>query len=864
MARQLSLGQLGEYVRDVESFLDSLDPPAGEEEATARGALARAAAKVRARASAPISLAVVGEFTVGKSLLLGALLGRPDLLPVEERPTTGNITVLRLREGAREEGTRLGGTSKIHFMTRDRLASCVREITQELARLLDEQLPQLRAGQVLGGTDLVGGAQGWAPFLGWYRCLWGQQVPGLPVVPYDLISSRCRDAALELLRFRDAEQGEQELLGSGPVELDTATVRRVLELPVAAPTPDAPPTPRKLTITRERVTAGGSALSDCFPLVERVEQTVEVDPAHWPLHELLDGRDVQILDFPGVGAVGSFGRDRNLSRQALQDIHSILLVLPAHHLPSDIALDFWQMLAADGRSQEALGTAALLVANQFDRIVVPTLEAGQQSGTGLDRVDSLNSLAAFAPKIIGQGDNRDQIFLASAVTGILREQQPWGDVSKQTRDVLRHGAERASDPNRPTWSEFAALLEREQPGSRWAQRLRSFEEDGGLDTIRRGVQEHLVRHGDVHRLERARAAQRELDQALRAYRRVAPRDEPPEAEAYREAAARFRELGQLIDRILDDIELLDEEHLLKLPEAPTPPEVETSRAAVRTAVYSSHWWEQLLQRAQRSPDHLVPHGQPQEDDELSLSRRRRTRPSADDTAVFQQLFQRVLTDQRAHDLERLQTWLEDWRGYWSEEVGAFRSWLDSDEDSALLLPDLYTRRMQTPDILEDLLNDLDVDALVAHVAARAPKFLAATAVEPAHAFPLQPGHALPWHAESDNGNTESDERSRHPLTVLQMRASIADAAADQVGAQLHGLLRRVLQVFRDNFDGARESLLDQEAFRPTATRQQPGPTQEHTHTEHAGEVPDEGPRPVGVDELIRRWQNGERRGGGDR
>ncbi|MFE0516976.1 dynamin family protein, partial [Streptomyces sp. NPDC058964] len=591
MARQLSLSQLDEYVRDVEAFLDSLDPPASEEEETARKTLARAAAKLRARSAAPISLAVVGEFTVGKSLLLGALLGRPDLLPVEERPTTGNITVLRLRRGTAGTGTRLGDVSKIHFMTRDRLASCVREIAQELVRLLDEQLPQLKAGQVLGDTDLVGGPQGWAPFLAWYRCLWGRQVPGVAHVPYDLISSRFRDAALELLRFRDAEQGQQGLLGSEPVDLATATVRAVLELPVATPTPDTPPTPRKLLISRDRLTTGGAALADCFPLVERVEQVVEVDPEHWPLGELLDGREVQILDFPGVGAVGSFGRDRNLSRQALQDIHSILLVLPAHHLPSDIALDFWQMLAADGRSQEALGTAALLVANQFDRIVVPVLDTGLPGGAGLGRVDSLNSLDAFAPKIISQGDNRDQIFLASAVTGLLMEQQPWGAVSDQTRDVIRDVAERLADGNRATWHEFAALLEKDRPGSRWAHRLRAYEKDGGLEAIRLGVQAHLIRHGDAHRLERARAAQRELDLALRAYRRVAPREEPPEAEAYREAAARFRELSQLIGRILDDIELLDEANPLKAPEAPVPPEVEASLFAVRTAVYSSHWWD---------------------------------------------------------------------------------------------------------------------------------------------------------------------------------------------------------------------------------------------------------------------------------
>lgn len=861
MARRLSLRELQEYVRDVEAFLEELDPPQTPQEEAAREALARAAAKLGVRVAAPLSLAVVGEFTVGKSLLLGALLGRPDLLPVEERPITGNITVLRLREGTAGAGTRLGDTSKIHFMTRDRLASCVREITQELARLLDEQLPQLKAGDVLGGVDLIGGPQGWTPFLAWYRCLWGRQTPGLQHVEADLISSRFRDAALELLRIRDAEQGQQGLLGSEPVELGTEAVRRVLELPVASATPDTAPAPRKLTITREDVTAGGAALSDCFPLVERVEQIVEVDPVYWPLGELPAGRDVQILDFPGVGAVGSFGRDRNLSRQALQDIHSILLVLPAHHLPSDIALDFWQMLAADGRSQEALGTAALLVANQFDRIVVPALGAGQPGGTGLGRVDSLNSLEAFAPKIIGQGDNREQIFLASAVTGLLLEQQPWERASEQTRDVIRDAAERLADIHRPTWHEFAARLEQDRPDSRWPQRLRAYEEDGGLGAIRRGVQRHLARHGDAHRLERAHAAQRDLDLALRAYRRAAPRDDPPEAAAYREAAARFRELGKLIGRILDDIELLDDAGLSKRPEAPVPPDAETSRAKVRAAVYGAHWWEQLVQRALRSPDHLVPHGRPTETDPFSPRRRRpRPRPTADDTTVFQQLFERVLADQRVLDLQELDKWLEEWRGYWSAEIGPLREWLDSDEESALLLPELYTRRLHNPQILVDLLEDLDVDALVESVTENAPAFLESTAAEPAHAFPLQPGHALPWHAESDNGDTEADERSRHPLAVLQMRATVADAAAGQVGTQLQGLLRWVLQEFRDTFDGARESLLDLDAFRPPVSRK----AADRPEDDRPREAEDGSGRGPTIDDLIRKWLNGDRGNGAEK
>ena len=44
----------------------------------------------------PISIGMVGEFSKGKSLLLGTLMGEPDMLPVERRATTGNVTALHL------------------------------------------------------------------------------------------------------------------------------------------------------------------------------------------------------------------------------------------------------------------------------------------------------------------------------------------------------------------------------------------------------------------------------------------------------------------------------------------------------------------------------------------------------------------------------------------------------------------------------------------------------------------------------------------------------------------------------------------------------------------------------------------------
>ncbi|MFD0345746.1 hypothetical protein ACFQ0M_05920 [Kitasatospora aburaviensis] len=81
--------------------------------------------------------------------------------------------------------------------------------------------------------------------------------------------------------------------------------------------------------------------------------------------------EVQVLDFPGIGAVGSYGRDRNLSRRVLADMHTILVVLHAQRPYSREALSFWDMLTDDDRTPAALADAALVAANLFDRVGAP-------------------------------------------------------------------------------------------------------------------------------------------------------------------------------------------------------------------------------------------------------------------------------------------------------------------------------------------------------------------------------------------------------------------------------------------------------------------------------------------------------------
>ncbi|MFD0345744.1 hypothetical protein ACFQ0M_05910 [Kitasatospora aburaviensis] len=89
---------------------------------------------------------MVGEYSVGKSLLVGTLLGRPDLLAVEERPATGNITVLRLVRGEPGSRTEVAPRTLIRYMSTAQLGSCVGDILAELVEGIEARHPELRAG----------------------------------------------------------------------------------------------------------------------------------------------------------------------------------------------------------------------------------------------------------------------------------------------------------------------------------------------------------------------------------------------------------------------------------------------------------------------------------------------------------------------------------------------------------------------------------------------------------------------------------------------------------------------------------------------------------------------------------------------
>jgi len=81
-------------------------------------------------ARSPVKIGVVGEFSAGKSLLLGSLIGYADCLPVSELPTTGNVTALNFTPVDELVSTEVG-PYLIHFLDHEGFQNCLAFILKE-------------------------------------------------------------------------------------------------------------------------------------------------------------------------------------------------------------------------------------------------------------------------------------------------------------------------------------------------------------------------------------------------------------------------------------------------------------------------------------------------------------------------------------------------------------------------------------------------------------------------------------------------------------------------------------------------------------------------------------------------------------
>lgn len=386
-----------------------------------------------AEAGDPLSVGIVGEFSAGKSLLLEALVGVPDLLSVSDVPTTGNVTAIQVTQSAEGERTPVVESRDVVYCTHAEALELMRHLHQELVPLaaLENLTGRQRAGLAAAGPT----ADGWRTLVAWCEedagGVLGDSTRTLMAEIRRFDAAYGRGAALLGRRFRLSGPQAKRAMSLPGVRLDApaaagfaptgsrngeagggdphpghspgtgfpATGPGSATVPGPGTTTAPGPGPRpghgsgtatgqgqaqgsaSLPGSGSRSGAGddgppavpGHLLAECVPLIRRVDIRIRVPRTVWNLGE---AGALALLDFPGLNSPESGQRDRFLSRRELRDVHTVLVLINSHRGPVSSEQDFFDMLrepTADGRERrpdDVLRESLLVACGRFDELRV--------------------------------------------------------------------------------------------------------------------------------------------------------------------------------------------------------------------------------------------------------------------------------------------------------------------------------------------------------------------------------------------------------------------------------------------------------------------------------------------------------------
>lgn len=481
------LAQLRAYAEDVLVTVTKLDVEPGTDEL--RLELIRKAQAAVRLVDSPVTIGVVGEFSAGKSLLLGTLVGTPDLLPVKDDPTTANVTALHLVP--RTDGGKQARISNanVEYLTLTDLSDCLRHMLDELAKnaadagVADQDLAALRT--LAPQRELWPAVTAWCRDIGWPK-------------------SDLRLLIAELMRLRDTVTNATAFLGWA-TGVEEAVFRGALMLPTPEPDPTTFPRPQialvDLSERPQRLSA--EQLRATLSLVKRVTFTVQVPPEIWDLSELRDHNELVLLDFPGLDSTISGVRDHYLSRRELEDVTTILVVLNAQAGGRKGPTEFPKMMQ---RAPEELQDSVLVVVGRFDQLpdfIRPDLyEGGPTTGDKLTErrllEQVLGTLISNARLLVGpQHDERILFHSAMVAIDTLDQRDPgvthYDDTFRTYRKLSEHVPK--AKEKAQLWGKIAARLAIEAPGSTLGPALEAFSEDGGVRRIRERLEHHAKEHG---------------------------------------------------------------------------------------------------------------------------------------------------------------------------------------------------------------------------------------------------------------------------------------------------------------------------------------------------------------------------------
>lgn len=469
--------------------------------------LREAAEKTVELATSPVKIGVMGEFSSGKTLLLGSLIGYADALPVSENPTTGNITAIHLVPQAGFATTQLGNFT-VEYLAHEGVNECLHfMLGQAMQRATAAGLATLPVSKLETGKDIIN----------WCEDLW-----------HSSNNLELRYLLRELVVFVRAYHSYGEALCGGRYQIDATTAREGLQLaeqPMAIQSlgfEDLPPAHVRLPSPPQKLAA--KLIQNSFPLIRRVDIEVKISREIW---DVTGASEFVLLDFPGLGAANSGARDTFLSLRELAEVQTILVLLNGKSPGSDRANKIFTMMQQQ-RPGQNLKDLILVGVGRFDQLPLES-EGGERELDQLIDDTAANSplyedtifqkLKVLQTTIDGASaftTQKDRIVLLSPLLGLA-------ELAKRSSTVKAGSPEFLANLDYPNylerskrlqqkWQRLSERLLESDARSHLGRQLGYFAQDGGIAKLRELMQNHVATHGLKQLYEDTKRAAERLHQ----------------------------------------------------------------------------------------------------------------------------------------------------------------------------------------------------------------------------------------------------------------------------------------------------------------------------------------------------------------
>ncbi|MBE9200812.1 MULTISPECIES: dynamin family protein [unclassified Nodularia (in: cyanobacteria)] len=449
--------------------------------------LREAAEKTVELATSPVRIGVMGEFSSGKTLLLGSLIGYADALPISENPTTGNVTAIHI---VPQSGfvTTQANNFRVEYLSHEGVNECLQFMLEEASRRTTAAgLAPMPLSKLNTGKEIIT----------WCEDTWNSSK-----------NLELRYLLRELVLFLRAYQAYGEAMCSGHYQIDAITAREGLQLteqPMAIQTlrfEDLPPSHIRLPSPPQRLPT--KLLQNSFPLIRRVDIEVKISREIW---DFTGASEFVLLDFPGLGAANSGARDTFLSLRELAEVQTILVLLNGKTPGSDRANKIFTMMQQQRPGQD-LKDLILVGVGRFDQLPLDSegcereLDRLIESSRLLEEDDVFRKLKVLQTTVDAASaftTQQERIVLLSPLLGLA-------ELAKRSTTVKAGSPEFLANLDYPDYLERSKRLQQKwqllstrllesDPRSHLGKQLSYFAQDGGVAKLRELIQNHVTSHG---------------------------------------------------------------------------------------------------------------------------------------------------------------------------------------------------------------------------------------------------------------------------------------------------------------------------------------------------------------------------------